>query len=118
MKKGKSKGIVALVIIAIVAVVLLVTCPKKQAHLDAIDNVYAKAAADSQESGDLISTVGSYLGGKIAGTAVKQMLVVDDYFVCSVGTINAKDGKKPLSLGVLGHVFILDKDKLVHWGAE
>lgn len=107
-----------MVIIAIVVVVLLVTCPKKQAHLDAIDNVYTEAAADSQENGNLISTIGSYLGGKIAGTAIKQMLVVDDYFVCSVGTINTKDGKKPLSIGVLGHVFVLDKEKMVHLGAE
>ena len=117
MKKGKSKGVIALVIIAIVVVVLLVTCPKKQAHLDAIDNVYTEAAAN-QENGNLISTIGNYLGGKIAGTAIKQMLVVDDYFVCSVGTINTKEGKKPLSIGVLGHVFILDKEKMVRLGAE
>lgn len=87
-------------------VLLVVTCPSESAHKERIGTVVKQGIGMSTGADD--DGLGAFLqliGGGIAGYAVDQMLEVNSYFLFSVGTVTYEDRTRPLTVGVLGHVF-------------
>ena len=113
------KKILLLFIIFIsIALVGIVTCPQKDAHTDALmklvnvalDSELSRHANTEEEMG--LAMLGSVLGSGIAEIVIDKKLLVDNYFVCSIGRIVFEGEEKIVSVGCFNHVFTMPEDKL------
>ena len=111
----KLLSIIALIAIALVSVI---TCPKKEVHTDALmklvnvalDSELSRHAETKEEMG--LAMLGSFIGSGIAEFVIDKKLLVDNYFVCSIGRIVFEGEEKIVSVGCFNHVFTMPEDKL------
>lgn len=100
-----------LLIVIVLGGICIVTCPDRDAHSDALKDSLNKmlTAELSQEVKDeedaSIAMVGSMLGTGIGGLVIDNILNVENYFVCSIGTVTYDGETKVVSVGFLNHVF-------------
>lgn len=102
-----------ILVLAAIAVGLMATCPTEQAHREAITkemNRFIKESTDNQ--GDAWGIIGNIISQKIVGVVVDNLIEVDNYGVCSVGSITFKGKTHRVSFGILGHVFTFDADDI------
>lgn len=102
-----------ILVLAAIAVGLMATCPTEQAHREAITkemNRFIKESTDNQ--GDAWGIIGNIISQKIVGVVVDNLIEVDNYGVCSVGSITLKGKTHRVSFGILGHVFTFDADDI------
>lgn len=113
-KKSGNKKWWVLVITLIVILLLAVTCPSKDDHKDALNSDISSAVTNTivgQQS--LWQVVGNYFVAKIVDATLESNLKYSNYLVGSVTRAELNDKKSILSIGVLGHVFVLfQKDDL------
>jgi len=108
-----KKIVAPILFVLLVLVGLIVTCPDKQKHVDAITDEMHSAVNDKihekMTENDDISQGLELLGGAFANTivdgVVKNSISVKNYFVCSIGEISLMGKTKQVSIGFLGHVF-------------
>lgn len=109
------KKLLFLGIVVILGALLVITCPDREKHVEAIDRVidYSVNRA-AEESGSAFSDeyLGTLLISQLSSLAVESFLEVDNYFVVSIGRL-AFPGEEPqtISVGLLGHVFTVDKEE-------
>lgn len=114
-----KKIITALVLVALVCAVAVVTCPDKQAHQDAIMSVVNEKINDELQTEEadlqaLSAWVGS-LGSTLASSIVDNRLTVKNHFLWSSGEFKDLEGNSSrVSVGVFGHVFTFDREDLDH----
>ena len=102
-----------ILVLAAMAIGLMATCPTEQAHREAITkemNRFIKESTDNQ--GDAWGIIGNIISQKIVGVVVDNLIEVDNYGVCSVGSITFKGKTHRVSFGILGHVFTFDADDI------
>ena len=105
-----------LVILAL-ACVCVVTCPDKSAHSEALKDILNtvmteelnKSVETDEDAG--WAMLGSMIGTGLGGLMIDNMLKVENYFVCSVGTMTFDGETKIVSLGLLNHVFTIPEDE-------
>lgn len=90
--------------------VCIVSCPDKSAHKEAVmqsvnREIDSRVDAESEYAG--LQMLGSMLGSGLIGLALDNMLTVDNYFVCSIGTVTVHGESRTVSFGILNHVFFL-----------
>ena len=132
-KRGCMPWFIAGVILAILFATMVFTCPDRQAHEEAIQDVAKEWLGDKVQDGLNGITGSSGFGGIVSdivskmirewtdsGTemAISNYLDVKNYIVCSVGCIKIADQDKMVSLGIFGHVFTFDKDDLEEMWAK
>lgn len=103
----------ALIILLILGVTAVVTCPDKEAHKDAITKVINEVVQEElgvKEEDNLGILKG--LANIGAGIFLESKFSVDNYFVCSVGRILYGAENEAVSLGVFGHVFTFSKENI------
>ena len=110
-----KKLLLFILIVVAVAGVCVVTCPDKEAHSEAlkdlVNTVLTEELAEGENETDAgFVAFGSMLGTGIAGIVLDNTLKVENYFVCSVGTITYDGKTKIVSIGILNHVFTADKE--------
>lgn len=99
--------------LAVALIAAIVTCPGRDAHREAVAEVVkhaAAAAADGHD--DAWGMIGSIISSRLTDAVVDQVLEVDNYMVCSVGSVTFRGKRRNVSLGVFGHVFTFDADDL------
>lgn len=113
-----TRTLVVTLILVIIGAVLVLTCPDRKSHSDAIRQEFN--AAMSQKMGtsngvlETIIQMGSkYVMGVAADNALDQLLTVDNYFVVSVGRIHYDGSDHVASIGVLNHIFTVNRDDIV-----
>ena len=114
------KKLISLLIVIVVLATLVLTCPDKQSHVEAINDEFITAMdhqmnespsskednkKNSFEEGMKIMA-SSLLGGLFKGV-MEQQLMVKNYLIVSIGQVNASEGRKTLSIGICNHVFTL-----------
>ena len=102
-----------ILVLAAMAIGLMATCPTEQDHREAITkemNRFIKESTDNQ--GDAWGIIGNIISQKIVGVVVDNLIEVDNYGVCSVGSITFKGKTHRVSFGILGHVFTFDTDDI------
>ena len=112
------KKLILFIAIIAIALVGVMTCPQKDAHTDALmklvnaalDTELSKHAKTEAEMG--FAMLGSVIGSGIAEMVIDQKLMVDNYFVCSIGRIIFDGEEKVVSVGFFNHVFTMPEDKL------
>ena len=109
-----KKFLFFLLVVLGIGAVAVVTCPDKDAHKDAIQNVVKEALADEVNAGEDngLSGIFAGIGSSVSGWIIDKGLTVENHFVYSVGKFS--DGKEPktVSVGVFGHVFTFSKEDL------
>ena len=124
-KSGCTPWLIAALILAILFGTMVLTCPDRQAHETAIQEV-TKAWVDDKVDenlssitgvggvfGDLINKALKELTGFGTDKVISKYLDVKNYLVCSVGRMAIGDNEeKMVSLGVFGHVFTFGKEDI------
>ena len=99
----------------IIAGVCVMTCPDKASHSEALKDVLNTALTEEMsysESDAGFIMLGSMIGTGIGGLVIDNVLKVNNYFVCSIGTLTFDGETKAVSVGVLNHVFTSCKEDL------
>ena len=93
-------------IVGILLLVAIATCPDKQDHAEAIQ----KNVMEEYDPGD--NSLTTALGNFVLGAALNETLKVKNYWVFSIGKIhNPFTGEsKTVSYGLFGHVFVTGDD--------
>ena len=108
-------GCIGFIIVAVAIFIGLVsTCPTEEDHREAITkeiNHFVQDAADNT-AGDAWGMIGNMISQKLVGVVVDNLIEVDNYGVCSIGSIHYKGKTHHVSFGILGHVFTFDADDI------
>lgn len=107
-----------LLIMFALSLVCIVTCPDKNAHSEALMKLFNVAwQTELTESGidgnEGWAMLGSALGSGIAEYVIEKQLIVDNYFVCSVGRFIYEGEENIVSVGVLNHIFTKSEEELL-----
>lgn len=107
-----------LLFVFILSLVCVVTCPDKNAHSEALMKLFnvayqAELAEITTDKNEGWMMLGSALGSGIAEYIIDKQLIVDNYFVCSIGRFNYDGEENIVSLGVLNHIFTKSEEDLL-----
>lgn len=106
-----------LLIMFALSLVCIVTCPDKDAHSDALMKLFNVAwqtelAEVGINENEGLALFGSALGSGIAEYVIEKQLIVDNYFVCSIGRFIYEGEENIVSVGVLNHIFTKSEELL------
>jgi hypothetical protein len=124
-KSGCTPWLIAALVLAILFATMVFTCPDRQDHEQAIQEVTKAWVGDKVDEnmgaitgvggvfGDLINKALKELTGFGTDKVISSYLDVKNYVVCSVGRMSIGDNEeKMVSLGVFGHVFTFGKEDI------
>ena len=124
-KSGCTPWLIAALILAILFGTMVFTCPNRQDHEQAIQEVTKAWVGDKVDEnlgaitgvggvfGDLINKALKELTGFGTDKVISNYLDVKNYIVCSVGRMSIGDNEeKMVSLGLFGHVFTFGKEDI------
>ena len=105
-----SKKIVAIAVIVIAIIILALSCPNKQTHVEALNNAIMTYLTESMSKDSTMTKDGSDelatgLASSIVPKVLNSKLNVNNYFLFSVGEFTDEGKTKTVSFGILGHVF-------------
>ena len=110
------KKIFALVITLFAILLMVLTCPDKKAHTEAIRSAVSgyvnETLSQRQEDGIVMGFLGSLFVSKVAEVYLDNSLEVSNYLLFSVGRITFDGTTRVVSVGVFNHVFTSDKDDI------
>ena len=111
-------SILIILIIVIMGMFMLTTCPKEQDHKDAICLAINKAVdeklGDSSLSFAGVINYGSKFAIKqIASLFIDSNVTVDNYVFWSVGLYTFNGRNNVISIGMFNHVFTMSKDDIL-----
>lgn len=102
-----------LAVLAVALIAAIVTCPGRDAHREAVSEEVKHAVASASDGhDDAWGVIGSIISSHITDAVVDQVLEVDNYMVCSVGSVTFRGKRHNVSLGLFGHVFTFSADDL------
>lgn len=112
-----KKALIPIIVVLIIGAAAVMTCPDKQAHIDAImavvnEKINEELQTDDEEYQGLSALFGT-LGSGIANRVVDNRLVVKNHFLWFTGEFQNFDGEfQQVSVGFFGHVFTFNKQDL------
>lgn len=109
------KKILSIVIVLLVAVLMALTRPDKQAHKEAMlasIREYVDEELNSRIGIKLFTRIGNDVVVKTAGVLINSQLEIHDYGLFNTSSMTFDGKEQTLSVGVLGHVFTFDKEML------
>jgi hypothetical protein len=109
------KKLLIVVIILLVAVLMKMTVPDKQAHKDAMMeavNEYVEEKAVAKYGDNMLTKLGRNVVIKTVEVALNSKLKVHDYLLFNTTYVRMDGEETLLSVGMFGHVFTFDKEML------
>ena len=109
-----------LLVLLILGSVCVATCPDREAHSEALKglvNQVVTSELSGEEDAGLVM-FGSVIGTGLGGLVIDNMLNIEDYFVCSIGTVTFDGETHVVSVGLLNHVFTIDEEKAAQIAGE
>ena len=88
-----------------------------EALKDLVNQVITAELSSEEEDADLVM-FGSMIGTGLSGLVIDNMLNVEDYLVCSIGTATYDGEMHVVSVGLLNHVFTIDEEKAAQIAGE
>ena len=119
-KKSHSGAWIALIVVVGLLMVLTATCPTKQQHRDTIKDSVASALTKSFLTEDgLLGAIYKIAQEQLFGSAIDRVvdnsLTYHNYVVFSKCDIDIEGESKPVSYGVLGHVFTVKEQDITDY---
>ena len=109
------KKLLTVVIVLLVAVLMAMSVPDKQAHkeamMKAIDE-YVAEEAESRFGDNVLTNLGKSVAVKTIELALNSKLEVHNYLLWNTTSVHLKGKDQLLSVGMFGHVFTFDKEML------
>lgn len=101
--------------------ICVATCPDREAHSEALKDlvnqvITAELSGEEEDAG--LAMFGSMIGTGLSGLVIDNMLNVEDYLVCSIGTATYDGETHVVSVGLLNHVFSIDEEKAAQIAGE
>ncbi len=108
------KKFILVIAIAVLLVAMAVTCPQREAHLTAVNKEVKTAVTDEVEKllGKSIAFYASLATNIASKLAIDSHFSVGNYGILSVGYVEWKEQRYPVSVGVLGHVFTVGHEQM------
>lgn len=104
-----KKLLISLALLIVVLLALTITCPKADDHREVIRSEVASAMSQSLQSNGA-DAFSPFIQSIIVPTAV-NLIIVDNYTVCSIGRFEWKGKSSVISVGILGHVYVLSSNE-------
>ncbi|EFN90854.1 hypothetical protein HMPREF9018_0677 [Prevotella amnii CRIS 21A-A] len=123
VKKKKSHGcLIGFISLVVILLILCFTCPSKDDHKKALTDVITQTLDDAKQKlnddSDLTGIDQTFTTmflssiDQVVKSSIDSLLKVNNYGVFSIGKINFAGQEKIVSLGILNHVFTLDKQDI------
>ncbi|MCR5078067.1 MAG: GYF domain-containing protein [Prevotella sp.] len=121
-RKKSHTGCLLGILTALVALiaVLILTCPKTEQHKEALANVITSTVTDAANDTDstfeddlmaqAFRTISNAFTSKVMQAAVDNLVTVDNHIIFSVGKVHYDGKDHTVSVGLLGHIFTVDKE--------
>jgi hypothetical protein len=109
------KKLLSVVIVLLVAVLMAMTVPDKQAHKEAMMKAvdeYVTEEAQDMLGDNVLSKLGESVAVKTIELALNSKLEVHNYVLLNTTSVHLKGKDQLLSVGMFGHVFTFDKEML------
>ena len=109
------KKLLVVVIVLLVAVLMALTVPDKQAHKEAMMKAveeYVSEEAENRFGDNVLTNLGKNVAVKTIELALNSKLEVHNYLLLNTTSVHLKDKDQLLSVGLFGHVFTFDKEML------
>ena len=104
--------IIAILVIIGLLVAMVLTCPKKEQHVNVLTEKFSYLLADSAGADKDANILGAMIGGAIAKQVINAYLIVEDHVLFSVGRLEYKGENNLLSVGAFGHIFTISNKEL------
>ena len=111
----EMKKLLTVVIILLVAVLMALTVPDKQAHKEAMMKAvdeYVSEEAESRFGDNVLTNIGKNVAVKTIELALNSKLEMHNYLLWNTTSVHLDGKDQLLSVGLFGHVFTFDKDML------
>lgn len=109
-----KKLLVLLLLLVVVGVALVATCPDREAHKEAVKGVASavvNAEMSQRDVDETLASIGTMLGISAVDAYLNTNLVVRDHTFYNVGMLNYKGELRMVSVGVFNHVFTISEDE-------
>ena len=111
--QAMKKLIFLIGLLVVIGVTLMMTCPDRAAHYEAVKGVASEVInAEMNESKveETMASIGTVLAINVVDAYLKSNLIVRDHTFYNVGVITYDGDFRMVSVGVFNHVFTIDKD--------
>lgn len=108
-----KKFLFFVVFLVAVALLLVATCPDREAHRESIKGVLSGAInkeMDQSHIEETMASIGTMLAVSAIDVYLNSNLVVRDHTFYNVGVISYKGEFRVVSVGILNHVFTVSED--------
>ena len=110
------KKLFGVVILLLIAVIMALTVPDKEAHkaamMKVVEELVDEEAANHGFGTNILSRLGKNVITQTIAATLENKLEVDNYIVLNTTHATLQGEDQLLSVGVLGHVFTFDKEQL------
>ena len=107
-----NKHIIGWGAVGVLILLLALTCPGKEAHVDKIRTTLANAVEEKNGEDSAWGFFGALFVSKVADVYLDSKLEIDNYVVCSVGKVRIDGESTTLSFGILNQVFTFRKENI------
>ena len=108
-----KKLIKTILVLAILAGVMLFTCPEEEKHVEKLTQEIVKSSQENNEDAGFLESIGNAIAGtiseKVVHLYVKNQLKVENYTLLNVGRMKYDGENRVVTIGVFNHVFCLVK---------
>ena len=108
-----KKLIKTILVLAILAGVMLFTCPEEEKHVEKLTKEIVKSSQENNEDAGILESIGNAITGTLSETVVKvyvkSQLKVENHYVLNVGKMYYDGEKRVVTVGAFNHVFCLVK---------
>ena len=101
-----------IVLLVVIAVTLMMTCPDKTAHYEAVKGIASEVINDEIKESKIeetMASIGTVVAINVVDAYLKSNLMVRDHTFYNVGVITYEGDFRMISVGVFNHVFTIDK---------
>jgi len=113
-----KKSQITLIIIGFILLALMATNPSIEDHRQAVMNEIKKKMSQESNPDNKWEQVGQAIGMAFGQGIIEKAVTRDNYLIFSITKISFNDKPKYFGIGILGHVFTNDYEKIKNSGSE
>ena len=110
-----KKFLFLIIFLSAAGLLLMVTCPDRTAHHEAIKGVVSEVVnSEVNKNNNVFSSglasISTMMAVNLADSYLKNNLLLRDYILFNIGYIDYQGELRIVSFGILNHIFTIDKE--------